>query len=75
MFLLLYSGDILIACTFLLETSTPFVALRTILSDLQLNNSVLYLLNGLLMLVVFFLCRIVIYPFFYYLYAVSAGMP
>jgi hypothetical protein len=29
--------------------------------------------NGLAMLVVFFLCRIAIYPFFFYVYGLSAG--
>ena len=63
----------MIACTFLLETSTPFVALRSILADLQMSSSLLYAVNGIVMLVVFFLCRIAIYPFFYYIYGSSAG--
>ena len=30
--------------------------------------------NGLVMLVVFFFCRILVYPFFYYVYAIWKGI-
>lgn len=62
-------GILMIAAALLMEASTPFVTLRSILSDLGLKNSLLYVLNGLVMIAVFFMCRIAVYPLFYRLYA------
>jgi hypothetical protein len=41
---------------------------------LHCNKSIIYVINGLLMLVVFFFCRILIYPFFYYVYGIWVGI-
>ena len=62
-------GDVIIASFFLLEASTPFVALRAVLHRLGLASSKLYVINGLLMLLVFGCCRILIFPFIYWIYA------
>ncbi|CAH1238980.1 TMEM56 [Branchiostoma lanceolatum] len=43
---------------FLMELSTPFVHMRLILHTLGYRRSLLYKVNGVAMLVVFFLCRI-----------------
>ncbi|CAB4056762.1 unnamed protein product [Lepeophtheirus salmonis] len=53
-------GDCLIALGFCMEASTPFVSLRAILYHLGLKSSILYLVNGLLMNIVFFICRILL---------------
>ncbi len=47
----------MIACALIFEASTPFVSLRAILSHLEMKSSLLYLLNGILMVVTFFACR------------------
>lgn len=57
-----------------MEASTPFVSLRGVLSKMGLKDSRLYIINGLIMLVVFFLCRVIMFPYVIYLYARSAGL-
>ena len=47
----------MIACALIFEASTPFVSLRSILSNMEMKSSLLYLANGLLMVSVFFCCR------------------
>lgn len=66
-----YAGDPMLACALLMEASTPFVSLRAILYNLHLRHSVLYVLNGLVMVFVFFWCRIGIYPWFYHVHSVA----
>ena len=48
------------------EGSTPFLNLRLMASILNKKNSKLYKYNGLMLIAVFFLCRILVIPFFYY---------
>uniref|UniRef100_A0A0K2T711 Protein FAM57Alike [Xiphosphorus maculatus] n=3 Tax=Lepeophtheirus salmonis TaxID=72036 RepID=A0A0K2T711_LEPSM len=67
-------GDCLIALGFCMEASTPFVSLRAILYHLGLKSSILYLVNGLLMNIVFFICRILVFPYMYQLYANQCGL-
>lgn len=57
-----------------MEASTPFVSLRGVLSKIGLKNSRIYIVNGLVMLLVFFLCRVAMFPYVIYLYAKSAGL-
>lgn len=66
-------GDCLVAAGFLLEASTPFVSLRKILAILGLKKSIWYIINGLVMTLVFFVCRVVFFPAVYYLYSVEHG--
>ena len=64
-------GDPMLACALIMEASTPFVSLRAILYNLHLRHSMAYVINGLVMVLAFFSCRILIYPWFYYVYAAS----
>jgi len=57
------------ALGFTMEASTPFVSLRAVLANSGGKRSKVYLLNGFLMLVVFFACRIVLLPYMYWIYA------
>lgn len=68
-----YPGDPMLACALFMEASTPFVSLRAILHNLGMRHSLTYALNGLLMVVVFLSCRILIYPWFYYVHGASKG--
>lgn len=63
------SGDCLLGTSFLIEASTPFVSLRVILVHLKMKDSLAYVVNGLLMLVSFFFCRVMLFPYLYYWYA------
>merc|ERR1712088_1183269 len=66
-----YPGDPMLACALLMEASTPFVSLRAILYNLHLRHSVIYVLNGIVMVLVFFWCRIGIYPWFYHVHSLA----
>ncbi|KRT80815.1 hypothetical protein AMK59_5041 [Oryctes borbonicus] len=67
-------GDCVFGYVYLMEASTPFVSLRGILARMNLKTTRLYMVNGLLMLVVFFLCRIAMFPYVMYLYAKAADL-
>ena len=59
----------MIAAALIFEASTPFVSLRSVLSQLDgMRSSRLYMINGIAMVVAFFCCRILIYPIFYKIY-------
>ena len=52
-------GDFFVACFMLFEASAPFTNLRAILSHLKIKkSSPIYIANGFLMLITFFLSRI-----------------
>lgn len=61
-------GDFFCGCFFCTELSTPFVNARVILSRLGLKNSKLYVVNGLVMLTVFAMCRVALFPLMYAAY-------
>ncbi|CAG9854401.1 unnamed protein product [Phyllotreta striolata] len=66
-------GDCFFGFVYLMEASTPFVSIRGILSKAGLKNTGVYVLNGLMMLSVFFLCRIAMFPLVIYLYGNAVG--
>ena len=61
-------GNLMIAAALVMEASGPFVSMRSIMSDLGLKHTTLYMANGLAMIFVFFMCRIAVYPMFYKTY-------
>ncbi|KAG5873459.1 hypothetical protein JTB14_007225 [Gonioctena quinquepunctata] len=67
-------GDCFFGFVYLMEASTPFVSLRGILSKIGLKDSPIYVVNGLMMLAVFFMCRIAMFPYVIYMYALSIKM-
>lgn len=67
-------GELMIASAMLMEASSPFANLRAILAILNEKKSKLYLINGLIMVIVFFSCRILAYPIFYWKYAQLRGI-
>lgn len=68
-------GDCIFSFIFLMELSTPFVSFRSILSILGLKQSKLYVINGIVMLATFFLCRIVMMPYVMYWYSEVVNLP
>ncbi|XP_035686254.1 TLC domain-containing protein 4-like isoform X2 [Branchiostoma floridae] len=68
-----YAGSVIPALPYygnfwvLMELSSPFVNLRMILYSLGQERSRLYLLNGILMLVTFFTCRVMTIPLWFQL--------
>uniref|UniRef100_A0A6B2EIQ0 TLC domain-containing protein n=1 Tax=Phlebotomus kandelakii TaxID=1109342 RepID=A0A6B2EIQ0_9DIPT len=68
-------GDCIFSFIFMMEASTPFVSLRSILSTMGLKSGNLYLVNGVLMLVSFFVFRILMLPFVFYWYSLTVNLP
>ncbi|CAH1997942.1 unnamed protein product [Acanthoscelides obtectus] len=66
-------GDCFFGFVYLMEASTPFVSLRGILSKIGMKNHPVYVMNGLIMLVVFFICRIAMFPYTIYVYSRTIG--
>ena len=52
----------LCSATLVTEFSTPFVSMRALLSFHKKTSTTLYLVNGLLMTVMFFFCRVLFQP-------------
>ncbi|XP_009956187.1 PREDICTED: protein FAM57A, partial [Leptosomus discolor] len=68
-------GDFFVGCIFIAELSTPFVSLGKILMQLKMQDTLLHKVNGIIILVTFFLCRILLFPFMYTAYARQVGIP
>ncbi|XP_041938208.1 TLC domain containing 3Ba isoform X1 [Alosa alosa] len=68
-------GDYFQGVMFLAEMSTPSVCLGKILIQYKLQQTLLHKLNGVLMLVTFFICRVVLFPYLYFAYGRYASIP
>uniref|UniRef100_A0A3Q0S0E8 TLC domain containing 3A n=1 Tax=Amphilophus citrinellus TaxID=61819 RepID=A0A3Q0S0E8_AMPCI len=68
-------GDFFIGCLFVTELSTPFVSLGKILIQLGLQDCWLHKVNGGMVLFTFFMCRIALFPFMYWMYGRHYGIP
>ncbi|TRY88347.1 hypothetical protein DNTS_025304 [Danionella cerebrum] len=68
-------GDYFIGCLFLTELSTPFVSLGKILIQLGLQECWLHKVNGGMVLLSFFMCRIALFPYMYWAYSSHYGIP
>ncbi|RVE64177.1 hypothetical protein OJAV_G00143940 [Oryzias javanicus] len=68
-------GDFFIGCLFLTELSTPFVSMGKILIQLSLQDCWLHKANGGMVLFTFFMCRIALFPYMYWMYGRHYGIP
>ncbi|XP_078536001.1 TLC domain-containing protein 3A [Lissotriton helveticus] len=68
-------GDFYVGCLFVAELSTPFVSLGKVLNQVKKQDTLLYKVNGVVVLLTFFLCRILLFPFMYYAYGKQYGIP
>ncbi|XP_020805406.1 protein FAM57B [Drosophila serrata] len=64
-------GHCIYSYMFMMEFSTPFVSLRSILSTMRLKESRVYIANGLLMLATFFVCRVCMWPYVMWRYSLA----
>eukprot|EP00931_Biecheleriopsis_adriatica_P010162 TRINITY_DN111257_c0_g1_i1.p1 TRINITY_DN111257_c0_g1~~TRINITY_DN111257_c0_g1_i1.p1 ORF type:complete len:309 (+),score=63.44 TRINITY_DN111257_c0_g1_i1:29-955(+) len=55
------------------EASTPFLTLMWYLTYMEMKDSSLFVVNGLVFVLVFFLCRIAFIPFSFYQFAKTPG--
>lgn len=67
-------GDFFVGCFFCVELSGPFTNMRVVLSRLGLKMSRWYTVNGILMIITFALCRVVIFPYMYMVYGAQYGL-
>ncbi|KAJ8250926.1 hypothetical protein GJAV_G00214830 [Gymnothorax javanicus] len=68
-------GDYFQGVMFLAELSTPSVCLGKILIQYKQQHTLLHKVNGGLMLVTFFICRVLLFPYLYYAYSRYASIP
>lgn len=68
-------GDFFIGCIYITELSTPFISMGQILIQLGLDHSLLHRINGLLVLLSFFTCRLLLFPYMYWVYGRQFGVP
>lgn len=64
-------GHCIYSYMFMMEFSTPFVSLRSILSTVGMKESQPYIINGLVMLGSFFVCRVLMWPYVMWRYSVE----
>uniref|UniRef100_A0A1I8IS83 TLC domain-containing protein n=1 Tax=Macrostomum lignano TaxID=282301 RepID=A0A1I8IS83_9PLAT len=67
--------DFLVGCFFLAELTVPFIQIRHIMYRLGMTSLPQYLWNGVVMVITFFLSRIVVLFYIYYAYAQYRGVP
>uniref|UniRef100_A0A8D0B9P5 TLC domain containing 3B n=1 Tax=Salvator merianae TaxID=96440 RepID=A0A8D0B9P5_SALMN len=68
-------GDFFLGCMLMAELSTPFVCLGKVLILYKQQHTLLHKVNGIIMLVTFFCCRILLFPYMYWVYGQYAGLP
>ncbi|XP_067225514.1 ceramide synthase isoform X3 [Chanodichthys erythropterus] len=68
-------GDYFQGVMFLAELSTPSVCLGKILIQYKQQHTLLHKVNGAVMLITFFLCRVLLFPYLYYVYGRYASIP
>ncbi|XP_069381638.1 ceramide synthase-like [Paralichthys olivaceus] len=68
-------GDYFQGVLFLAELSTPSVCLGKVLIQYKKQQTLLHKVNGVLMLVSFFSCRVLLFPYMYYTYSRYASIP
>ncbi|XP_028823605.1 protein FAM57B isoform X2 [Denticeps clupeoides] len=68
-------GDYFQGVMFLAELSTPSVCLGKILIQYKQQHTLLHKVNGALMLITFFVCRVLLFPYLYYVYGRYASIP
>ncbi|XP_071750345.2 ceramide synthase-like [Centroberyx gerrardi] len=68
-------GDYFQGVLFLAELSTPSVCLGKVLIQFNKQHILLHKVNGALMLVAFFSCRVLLFPYLYYAYSRYASIP
>ncbi|XP_029913509.1 TLC domain containing 3Ba isoform X2 [Myripristis murdjan] len=68
-------GDYFQGVLFLAELSTPSVCLGKVLIQFDKQHTLLHKVNGALMLLTFFSCRVLLFPYLYYAYGRYASIP
>ncbi|NXL69059.1 FA57B protein, partial [Chordeiles acutipennis] len=67
-------GDFFLGCLLMAELSTPFVCLGKVLILFHLQHTTLHKLNAVVLLVTFFFCRLLLFPYLYWAYGRQRGL-
>ncbi|XP_013398544.1 protein FAM57A [Lingula anatina] len=68
-------GDFFVGSFYTSELAVPFICMRVVFIQLGMKDSKLYLINGWVMIIMFFTCRVLIFPFMYWKYALQYDIP
>ncbi|XP_041855633.1 TLC domain containing 3Ba [Melanotaenia boesemani] len=68
-------GDYFQGVLFLAELSTPSVCLGKVLIQYNKQHTLLHKVNGVMMMITFFSCRVLLFPYLYYAYSRYASIP
>lgn len=68
-------GDCIFSHIYIMEASTPFVSFRSILSTMGMKEHRYYVINGILMLITFFIFRVLLLPYLLMWYANTINTP
>ncbi|XP_053194141.1 ceramide synthase-like [Scomber japonicus] len=68
-------GDYFQGLLFLAELSTPSVCLGKVLIQYKQQHTILHKVNGAVMLLTFFSCRVLLFPYLYFAYSRYASIP
>lgn len=68
-------GDYFQGVMFMAELSTPFVCLGKVLIQYKKQHTLLHKVNGATMLLTFFTCRVLLFPYLYYAYGRYSSIP
>ncbi|XP_008303295.1 protein FAM57B-like [Stegastes partitus] len=68
-------GDYFQGVLFLAELSTPSVSLGKVLIQYKKQHTLLHKVNGVVMMLTFFGCRVLLFPYLYYAYSRYASLP
>ncbi|KAH3884244.1 TLC domain-containing protein 3A-like isoform X2 [Dreissena polymorpha] len=75
MFLRNDKGDYFVGLFYMCEAAVPFISLRFVLAQLNQKHTAAYIFTGVMMIVVFFIVRVCIFPFLYWKYSDFSGIP
>ncbi|XP_046841574.1 TLC domain-containing protein 3A-like [Xenia sp. Carnegie-2017] len=67
-------GDFFVGCIYIAEISTPFLSLHYIFKKLDMDNNIIFKLNGFCLAISFLIGRILVFPFMYYKYGQYVGI-
>nr|XP_006811227.1 PREDICTED: protein FAM57B-like [Saccoglossus kowalevskii] len=67
-------GDFFVGCFFSTELANPFIHLRAIFKQIGWQKTKLEILNGILLLITFFVGRLLLFPIMYHIYGRSKDL-
>ncbi|XP_071180397.1 TLC domain-containing protein 3A-like [Mytilus edulis] len=67
-------GDFFVGVFYQIELAIPFIVFRGALAELNMKDTTLYVISGLLMIVTFAVTRVTVFPYLYWKYSIHANI-